>query len=420
MKGKLLGAALALTLLASGVTAAGASSGAARHTGGVTKDTIKLGITYVDLEQLRRDGVVKTNHGDYEVAYQAIIDDLNDNGGIGGRLIDPVIVPVSPLGTVPAQEACVRLTEDEQVFAVMGFFFDDAPICYLEAHETPIVGGTITEEYLARANAPWFSTEAGDAHLPQVIDALATEKAFKKPVVVVGTANTEAKINDVIVPALKEHGVKPEVVIGDAPPGDVPAIEAEADVFLQRFEADGVKTIVGVDGSEAGVADSLVRLGSDYRPGIIATTVGGIGAFARNNTEDPFPEIFENVLSAGPESLFDEPKIQKCFRVVEEAADIPTIEEEVPTGEPFWRISASTACTQIYLFKAIAEEAGKNLTVKSFGKAGNRLTSLNLPGIGDTTYDPKTHSYSLPMFIFRYDPDSVEKLVNDEEPVKGV
>jgi hypothetical protein len=96
------------------------------------------------------------------------------------------------------------------------------------------------------------------------------------------------------------------------------------------------------------------------------------------------------------------------------------IKESVPTGEPNWRISATTACSQIALFKQIVEAAGKNLTVKSFGKAGNNLRNLTLPGIGATTYDPKTRSYALPIFIFRYDPNDVRKIVPDAEPVKGV
>ena len=98
-------------------------------TDGVTKDEIKIGITYPDLEAIR--SVTNTNHGDYEKAYRAVIDDLNKQGGINGRKVVPVFAEINPLGTVPAQEACVKLTEDEKVFVAMSFFNADAPLCFV-------------------------------------------------------------------------------------------------------------------------------------------------------------------------------------------------------------------------------------------------------------------------------------------------
>src|ERR1044072_47699 len=50
---------------------------------GVTADAIKLGIKYVDLNAIA--SVTSIDHGDYEAAYNAVIDDLNKRGGINGR-----------------------------------------------------------------------------------------------------------------------------------------------------------------------------------------------------------------------------------------------------------------------------------------------------------------------------------------------
>ena len=75
---------------------------------GVTDATIKVGITYVDLKAI--GDVASLNHGDYELAYRAVIDDINANGGINGRTIEPVFAPVNPIGTEPAEAACVQLT----------------------------------------------------------------------------------------------------------------------------------------------------------------------------------------------------------------------------------------------------------------------------------------------------------------------
>ena len=146
-----------------------ATSGAA-PTGpapGVTDDTIKIGVTYVDLEAIRE--IVDLDQGDYEASYQALIDEINAAGGIHGRTIEPVFAPISPLGPAPAEEACVRLTEDEDVFVVVGYFQDDVVLCTVSDHATAVIGGTVTDARFEQAEAPWFTTEAGqDAELDAV------------------------------------------------------------------------------------------------------------------------------------------------------------------------------------------------------------------------------------------------------------
>jgi hypothetical protein len=68
------------------------------------------------------------------------------------------------------------------------------------------------------------------------------------------------------------------------------------------------------------------------------------------------------------------------------------------------------------LFTALAEAAGKKLTVASFGKAGRKIGPFELPGYGTVTYDPKTHALSLPLKITRYDSAS-DQSVQDAEAV---
>ena len=124
------------------VTMLGVSAVAWAASPGVTKDEIKIGVTYPDLDAIR--DVTDISHGDYKKTYNAVIDELNKQGGINGRKVVPVFAPINPIGTVPAQEACVKLTEDEKVFAAVGFFYTDAPLCYVSQHDTPILGGIRT------------------------------------------------------------------------------------------------------------------------------------------------------------------------------------------------------------------------------------------------------------------------------------
>src|SRR5262249_5372058 len=197
------------------------------------------------------------------------INDLNSKGGINGRKIVPVYAPVNPIGTDPAQAACVKLTEDEKVFAVVGFFLNDAPLCYLEQHDTPVVGGTITSEYLARAKAPWSTLEAGDSATGLVVDALAQEGVFKKGKVgVISHSQEKPLLDNVVAPALKRNGVKYTSAVIDAPASDTVAAQAQADKIIQRFKSDGITTILSAGNAidEGSRAEAEIP---DYQPRMV-------------------------------------------------------------------------------------------------------------------------------------------------------
>ncbi len=66
------------------------TAGAEEVTGpapGVTDDTIKIGVTYVDTASLKAVGL-NFDLGDYVATYQALVDDINAGGGINGRQLE--------------------------------------------------------------------------------------------------------------------------------------------------------------------------------------------------------------------------------------------------------------------------------------------------------------------------------------------
>src|SRR5690606_30496889 len=105
---------------------------------GVTADSIKIGVTYTDLSSLR--DLMNLDHGDYASAFQAVADEINANGGINGRTLELVDTPVSPIGTEAGTTACVSLTEDQKVFAVIGNIQTNVVPCYVKDHDTAVVG----------------------------------------------------------------------------------------------------------------------------------------------------------------------------------------------------------------------------------------------------------------------------------------
>jgi hypothetical protein len=402
-----LTAVVVLMLLTAGFGTAGASVRAESTTQGVTKDEIRLGITYVDLSKLR--STVNIDFGDWRKIYEAVLADLNKKG-INGRKVNASFAPVEPLGTIPAQEACVRLTQDDHVFAVTGFFLLDAPACYLQQHATPVVNGTITKDGLARAKAPWFSLEPGDQSNAQAIDAFAADGAFKGGKLgIVVDQQAQSTYDDVVKPALDRHKVKGTVANITATTGDTLATEQQAGVIAERFRTQGIDKVLMIGTSTLQFANALAK--TDYRPRLIVLNIANLRAFVQN--PGSALEIAKTALGASPNVNFHDPALQKCFKVVTKATGYE-IKETVTTGEPDYVDSSEIACRSIALFAAIARAVGKNLTVTSFGKAPEK-GPLEIPGSGRVTYDTKTKSFVQPVFIWRYDPKT-KTVVPDAKP----
>ncbi len=400
-----LAAVVGLVTGAGGAVAAASTRAAAD---GVTSKEIKIGITYPDLDAIR--SVTNTNHGDYEAAYNAVIDDLNKKGGIDGRKVVPVFAKINPLGTAPAQEACIKLTEDEKVFAAMSFFNADAPLCFVSSHDTPLLGGQTTPDYLKQTKAPWATLESGAELGPRQVAALASAGVLKGKLGIVANANEEqSQLKDVVLPALKAQRIKSTTAIIDAPPDDTVANVQQAGTIMERFKVDGVKTVLLVGGSVNAVANALSK--TDYRPRLAATNARNLASAASNPATDP--SVLKTAVAADSGFIFDSPAMKQCFRVVEKATGHKIV-IDVPQGEPQYRVSAQTACEYISLFSTLAKAAGKNLTVDSFGKAIDKTKTVEVTGLGTMTYDPKTHTYSLPMFTYNYDP-TLKRLVAKQQ-----
>jgi ABC-type branched-subunit amino acid transport system substrate-binding protein len=375
-------------------------------TPGVTNDEIKLGVTYVDLDAIR--SVTDISHGDYVKTYNAVIDDLNKKGGVNGRKIVPVYAKINPLGTAPAQEACLKLTEDEKVFATVGFFYFDAPLCYVAQHDTPILGGTMDPTYLKQAKAPWMTLDSGPEVTPRAIDALAKSGAFKGKIGVVAAAQEEKNLLDAVVtPSLKKNGIKYESAIIDAPLTDTVAATQQAGTIAEKFKSEGIKTVLLVGATPSAFSNALKN--SDYRPKLVGIPFSTFQGAALNKATDP--ALWKGSVTADIAADWNDPSLQKCYGIVEKATG-DTIEQHPQPGTPDYQASARAACQYISLFSQLAGAAGKDLTVAGFGKAAQKLGSVTIPGLGTIKYDPKTHTWQQPLYTYKYDPTSKQLVID--------
>lgn len=378
---------------------------------GVTSDTIKLGITQLDLESI--SNVVDLTQGDVATAYQGAIDQINADGGINGRMIEPYMVPVNPALPTSSAAACTKLTEDHEVFAVVGFFRNDDAVCYVKTHDTPIVGASLNAQQEAEATAPWFNTQLTNEHLiPRGFEQLEEQGVFDgQKVAVVGLATDKAQIDETIVPALEDLGVEVvETAINDGSANDLPAVYAQFKLIAQKFEAAGATIVVAAGGAGQAWPVGLQVNQSKYLPRMIATDFPAVTAYAGGSNAPYYPAL-EGAISmyAGmpaPVDVWTDPELEKCIESVTAANPDPPIGDPRTDGDADTWVGAVTACQLVHLFAEAARAAGDDLTNATFNEGGESLGEITLPGSGGTlTYGPDSHDGGLPVVIQNWDSD---------------
>ena len=208
------------------------------------------------------------------------------------------------------------------MFAVVGFMLDDTPLCYVDLHDTPAIGGVITQERLDRATAPWFSNVAGaESVASRLIEAFDDDGAFDGATVgVISLAPDQPVMEDVTIPTLEDQGVEvADQAVIDVPDDDQAAALAQVGVIVERFQSAGVDTVVTVGNAALTTAQGLEPTG--FRPRLLATGFESLATYAA--AEGGFDEtVLEDALTGGYATSrvqYDDPLMQDCAAIVEEA-----------------------------------------------------------------------------------------------------
>ncbi len=382
---------------------------------GVTDDAVRVGVVYVDTEALTSVGL-NYDLGEHEAVYQALFDDLNADGGINGRQVEPVFAPVDPTSPAPAEEACVRLTEDEDVFMVVGFFLTDAVNCVVATHETAVIGGEMTPQRIDGAAAPWL-TWLPDADRPvQVIEAMAEQGELDGNVAVFANARDQEVVDDLVVPTLEDLGIEP-VAVGIEDGADVPALEAATATISEAFQAADADTIllVGASGQDW---PSYREEDTSYRPTLLFVDSIAVASFATNeSTVDT--SVLDGAVAGGSygpnQARFEEATMQACIETLTDAGiETPSPDEvgEDPSNQPFQ--AAFQACPDLDLLRAWLGAAGEDL---NYGTLEAAIDGLEVTASGDPslrTYGPPPDADgNPPAYLFRWD-EALPGLVLDE------
>jgi len=355
---------------------------------GVTEDTITIGVVWSDLDELREMGLVDINYGDIELVWQTVIDDINERGGIGGRTLEMIFDQYNPVLSASVETMCLRLTQDETVFAVVGSLAGPAlegiP-CFIELQETMVIGGVHRPELLDRAKVPWITTEwSQERRYAALLELYQRQGLLSGRMALLDDHREhEGLTTDIVLPtldALDEDLVT--VLTSTADGGDELALESQIGLFAEKLRTDDIDTLLIV---QSAIALGLPLIREAGFEGTILTVdsgsfLAGIGGFDERD-----PSIYEGAYGPTPFGSDDVWAMQStldCVAIFETAQpDIDVIpSDEVPQGDPQWASVLLPACRLLQLFEMAAESAGADLTPDTFAEAAFQLGTFELPG----------------------------------------
>ena len=362
---------------------------------GVTTDTVTIGYLYLDLDEVRERGFIDLNWGPQADHMQAVVDHNNANGGISGRSVEVISRAIDPLDAESARAACLELTEDTEVFAVLGTLRRDEVLCYTEQHDTiAVVNADMTQERLDRSTAPYVSVNVTRERATRSFVARAADEGlFDGKTIAVLSVDAATAATDVAVPALQDAGIDVELEVLIQGDGSVGGAAAELGTQVESMRARGIDAVMVIGDAQIPVNTFI---GAGYSPTLFFTDQGAANTTAGRADMSVFPAAYTfGGPTAGSPEAFEEALFQAECVAPWNAANpelLAIVPSDVPDGEPAHGVGLRIACRALTVFNTIAAAAGENLNNDTFGAALESLGEVPLPGtgigtLGDGKYD---------------------------------
>ena len=326
--------------------------------------------------------LIAAGWGDQELAFQTLVDGINADGGINGRQIEVIYEAYNPVGTEDAEAACLRVTEDNEVFAVVGGFFgpaEPANTCIAGRGGTILVGGVQSEERLAEATAPWLAARVLRSRQANVLMSLLDQEGYLEDAEVALVTNIDAEdVHDDVVGALDEFGVEPvEDLLLDAPIGDIVAEDNAWAPLAERIRGSGANTVL-VAGNPSSTVRNVASQGLDVDIWALdSDAVQNLGSTV--DLADVAGTLTTSALSG--QAAWDDESVADCRETFIAAnPDVEIIEpDDLEEGDEEWAAGILAACSPLALFQILATAAGADLTNVSFADAAATIGDFSLP-----------------------------------------
>lgn len=389
---------------------------------GITEDTIHIGVGFWDTSVFGFGFF-----GDPDLVWSALIDAVNARGGVNGRNLEYTIAGFNPASNEQMLGACIALTEDAQVFAVLGGMRGDANYCVSEQHETIHLGSQVSAEgeALERARAPiagFFS--AGNVRESSFIAELEAigwfDGAQSIGVHYPGDAIAD-RLADEVAQAMRDLDLDLELVLNiDDLVLDEDTLESQTDIMREQARSADLDRII-IFGPAATGLITYGELDVD-----LAAVDSNNFTTAINAGIDP-AHLDGTIATTDRISLASDPidaATQQCLDDAQAAISDVRFERPGPgvvnnADDPNYWPYTVLACRDLYLFVQAAAAAGVNPTNDSFRAGIESLSNTSLPQIPFVSFAPGKYNGgdTLRLVMFDADADEDGELIPLGDPV---
>lgn len=371
---------------------------------GVSETAIEFGVAAIDAEALIPFGV-DLGTAPVEEMYTAWSTAQNERGGVLGRDLVPHVRLFLPVGTADSDAVCAEFAEDLAVFAVIGQFVGDSPLCVTELHGLPYIGHFGLNDSRDEASEGRFiATEMANSaqRYGGVAEMIAQGDLDGKQVALWWDNPVDAEFADLVRPLLEAADIPivAEVEVGDFGQDQVAADNA-ADLRMEVVQSSGADFIVSLSNIN-GVTEAADRANYD---GVIGFTNGQ----AADQIVFPEAEISEGstvpqntfaitTQKPTPEEALADAGVQQCLDEYNAAYDEPIDLESKTTIQ-----ALVNNCRAFRLMVLVFEAAGADLNPDSFVAAAEGMGTFDLPAMADATLGPDNHAAGSLIRRYEYD-----------------
>lgn len=418
---RLLAVASVAVALLLPLTDTGAASGAASvsetstSARGVTGSTINVVFPVANLDALASTYGFA---GDVEYTEQAkaihlFVDQINGDGGIDGRMINPIITPYDPANNAEMQKLCVDWTQGNPgIFAVLdgvGTYTGVNQLCVTQQGHTPLLSQWTTVSSFTQAASPYlWWTGPDDAAVLRALVSWGTSKGTiggkaKLGVIVGDRASDQAALRQSLLPDLRRVGVTPLIETIPAQTSESASTGSDATLVVEKLHEAGVTSVIPLIPFNAFLPVLVAQTQQQYFPKLllsdyensIESSLGLLAPFGKalNGQQGVTTETLGGIDDPRPyaQGGYD-PGVRSCWTVWHKAyPETPKgnlnddIEEQGPVQG--W-------CQEIHLFAQAAKAAGRDLNRRTFVTAMSQIRDFPGGYSPVLTYGP--HKFSGP------------------------
>jgi hypothetical protein len=358
---------------------------------GITGAEIRVGVPIFDLGT--KIPVAGINPDEQRAQWNSYIGAVNKAAGAGGHQLRPVFQSYNPLVPDSFRSACLALTQDTQVFAVLGYgLFDNQVPCFAREHNVPVVNGIgVSDATMASSGARVLTVSIGKDralrnHALELHD-LGVLKGKKVGILTSTDRNDNAAVDAALVPTLRRLGV-PIAHYSNLSSDQATAL-AQLPIESRQMQAAGVD-VVFLDANLLYSGYFIQR--SDQQGFHPLYTTSDFEQLVQDGVTNPFPQGFDGaigvtVLRTGEQRLGQpEPAFDRRCREIYQAASGTKYQR----GDLQYETTAGICSVVDITAKALAV-AGPAPTRAAFMTAAESLKNFELGYSDRGTFAPGKH-----------------------------